>query len=228
MHRISPVMLGGRGGHMSSSTIYYINPPPDGDYLLELAQKISKDGYSLSFGEKEILLMTETKQILLDKGPTAILSQEVLTEEVLPDNTPRNAVLDTLKYKLNRCSASQSLHIIDPYLYPSTQDSDYVSDFINIFEATLKLCSYVSIATKANRNASLEQQIENEIKKVNPQVSILKKYTNVFHDRFWIVDDVRGVFVGTSLNGIGKRYAIIDYLQENDAQEIVQRYNQIP
>jgi len=213
---------------MSSSTIYYINPPPDGDYLIELAQRLSTDGYNLSSGEKEILLMTGIKQILLDKGPTAILSQELLTEEVLPDNTPRNAVLDTLKYKLNHCSATRSLHIIDPYLYPSIQDPDYVSDFIKIFEATLRLCSCVSIATKANRNASLERKIENEINKVNPQISILRKYTNVFHDRIWIVDDVRGVFVGTSLNGIGKRYAVIDYLQENDAREIVQRYNQIP
>jgi len=213
---------------MSPSTIYYIDPTPDGEYLLELAQNMSNDGYRLSFGEKEILLMAETKQMLLDKGPTVILSQELLMEEVLPDNTPRNAVLDTLKYKLNRCSATQSLHIIDPYLYPSAQDPDYVTDFISIFAATLRLCSCVHIATRARRNAGLETQIENEIRQVNPQISIRKKYTDVFHDRFWIIDDIRGVFVGTSLNGIGKRYAIIDYLQENDAREIVQRYNQIP
>ena len=213
---------------MSSNTIYYIKPPPDGDYLLELAQKLSSDGYSISYTEKEILLMTELKQTLLDKGATAILSQELLTEEVLPDNTPRNAVFDTLKYLLNRCSPTQSLHIIDPYLYPSNQDSDYITDFIDIFEATLKLCSRVSIATLPNRNTSLEQQIENKIKRVNSQISIQTKYTNVFHDRFWIADDVRGVFVGTSLNGIGKRYAVIDYLHEDDAKNIVQRYNQIP
>jgi len=57
---------------------------------------------------------------------------------------------------------------------------------------------------------------------------ISTKYSDVFHDRFWIADEVRGVFVGTSLNGIGRRYAIIDYLQQRDVVDIVQRYDQIP
>jgi hypothetical protein len=30
-----------------------------------------------------------------------------------------------------------------------------------------------------------------------------------FHDRFWIADGARGLFVG---NGLGKRYALADYL----------------
>ena len=213
---------------MSSRTIYFIEPPPSGDYLIELAQQLSNDGFNLSYTEKEILLMTEMKQVLLEKGATSILSQQLLTEEVLPDSTPRNAVLDTLKYKLNRCLPQQSLHIIDPYLYPSNYDSDYISDFVGIFQSALELCGHVKIATIQNRNKNLEHQIDNEINNINSQISITKKYTNVFHDRFWIADEERGVFVGTSLNGIGRRYAIIDYLQENDAKEIVQRYSQIP
>jgi len=112
---------------MTTNTVYFIEPSPDGDYLIELEQSLSKDGYSLSYTEKDILLMTELKQLLLEKGATAILEQESLLEAILPDNTPRNAVLDTLKYKLNHCSPMQSLHIIDPYLYPTGNDADYIA-----------------------------------------------------------------------------------------------------
>ncbi len=172
--------------------------------------------------------MTEMKQVLLEKGATSILSQQLLTEEVLPDSTPRNAVIDTLKYKLNRCNPKNSLHIIDPYLFPSNYDSDYVTDFVEIFRSAIEVCNHIKICTLQNRNTNLEQQIESQIQNINIQISIEKKYSNVFHDRFWIADDERGVFVGTSLNGIGRRYAVVDYLQEADAKEIVQRYNQIP
>lgn len=213
---------------MHSKTIYFIEPSPNGDYLLDLAQKLSSDGYSLSYTEKEIFLMTEMKQVLLEKGATSILSQQLLTEEVLPDSTPRNAILDTLKYKLNRCAPQQSLHIIDPYLYPTNYDSDYIAYFVQIFKSVMEACNYIKICTLQNRNTNLERQIENAIKNINSQISIENKYSNVFHDRFWIADSERGVFVGTSLNGIGRRYAVIDYLQETDAKEIVQRYNQIP
>ena len=213
---------------MTLKTIYFIEPPPDGDYLINLAQKLSSDGYSLSYIDKEIFLTTEIKQVLLDKGITSILSQQLLPEEVLPDSTPRNAVIDILKYKLNRCNPNDSLHIIDPYLYPSNYDQDYIADFVEIFKASIKACNHIKICTLQNRNSNLEQQIENQIHTINPQISIEKKYSNVFHDRFWIADNERGVFVGTSLNGIGRRYAVVDYLQEEDAKEIVNRYNQIP
>lgn len=213
---------------MTSNTIYLIEPSPDGDYLIDLAQKLSGDGFSLSYTDKEILLMTEIKQVLLEKGATSILSQQLLTEEVLPDSTPRNAVLDTLKFKLNRCNPINSLHIIDPYLYPSNYDQDYLNDFVSIFQGAIKACGYLNICTLQNRNTNLEQQIESQIQSINPNISINKKYSNVFHDRFWIADEERGVFVGTSLNGVGRRYAVIDYLQEEDAKEIVTRYNQIP
>ena len=213
---------------MASKTIYFIEPPPDGDYLIYLAQKLSGDGYRLSYTDKEIFLMTEIKRVLLEKGATSILSQQLLTEEVLPDSTPSNAVLDTLKYKLNRCNPNDSLHIIDPYLYPSNHDPDYIADSVNIFQDAIETCNYIKICTLQNRNTNLERQIESQILSINPQVSIEKKYSNVFHDRFWIADNERGVFVGTSLNGVGRRYAVVDYLQEEDAKEIINRYNQIP
>ncbi len=213
---------------MTSKTIYFIEPPPDGDYLIDLSQKLSSDGYSLSYTDKKTILMTEMKQVLLEKGATAILSKQLLAEEVLPDSTPRNAVLDTLKFKLNRCTPSTSLHIIDPYVYPSNYDQDYINYFVSIFQDAIKVCSHLKICTLQNRNTSLEQQIESQIRGINQNISIEKKYSNVFHDRFWIADEEKGLFVGTSLNGVGRRYAVIDYLQEEDAKEIVKRYNQIP
>jgi hypothetical protein len=43
-----------------------------------------------------------------------------------------------------------------------------------------------------------------------------------FHDRFWLADGARGLVVGTSLNGLGKRYALVDFMQPSDVRDVVQ------
>ena len=65
------------------------------------------------------------------------------------------------------------------------------------------------------------------IQKINTSIKVSQKYTDDFHDRFWIIDDKKGLFIGTSLNGIGKRYSLIDYLQDSDVANITLRYKQI-
>ena len=37
----------------------------------------------------------------------------------------------------------------------------------------------------------------------NPSCRLTHRTSNDFHDRLWIADRERGLFVGTSLNGIG-------------------------
>ena len=173
---------------MKSNEIFFIDPLPDHEYKLNLHQHMKNDGYSLSYHDKKSFILSEIKSVLLEKGATSILTAQQLNEEVLPDNTPRSAILDTLRYKLDQCRATQDLLIIDPYLYPTSPDVDYQQYFLSIFEKTLKDCSNLHIATLSNRNTTLEQSINTAIRQLNPSISINTKYTNIFHDRFWIAD----------------------------------------
>ena len=45
--------------------------------------------------------------------------------------------------------------------------------------------------------------------------------TNDFHDRFCIADEVKALFIGTSLNGIGRKYALADFMEDEDTATIV-------
>ena len=66
------------------------------------------------------------------------------------------------------------------------------------------------------------------VQQVKAGLAVTVRYTNTFHDRFWIADQTKGVFCGTSLNGIGIRYSLADYLKEEDVQEIVARAASVP
>jgi hypothetical protein len=213
---------------MAPNSVYFLDPEPEGLTLIELANLLRERGFGLSQSTKDVLLMESVKQLLKDQGATRILSRQLLTEEVLPDHVPRSLLLETLNYKLDRCAATASMTIIDPYLYPHARDANYENDLTDVLRRVVGKIGTLRVATFQSRDANLERRIDTSVRAMNPNVQIEKKYTNVFHDRFWIADDARGLFLGTSLNGIGNRYALVDYLSDDDALAIVQRYRSIP
>ncbi len=205
-------------------TIYFTEPPLPGDLVLELAQRLSEQGYSLNQTDEDVVVRLGTGDLLREIGVSKTLRLQPLTEAVLPDNTPREVLLDTIRYQLAQCKAVHTLLVVDPYLFPAQPDLTYKDDLISLFRAAATAGLAIEIATKANRNTALQAAVVADIQQINPSVSPLFKYTDAFHDRFWIADGERGVFMGTSLNGIGRRYAVADYLAEEDARAIAHRY----
>jgi hypothetical protein len=55
-----------------------------------------------------------------------------------------------------------------------------------------------------------------------PGLSVAHRTSNTFHDRFWIDPiSTKGFLCGTSLNGLGKRYALVDHLEPTDAADVL-------
>lgn len=58
---------------------------------------------------------------------------------------------------------------------------------------------------------------------VNREIEV--EYSDAFHDRFWIANGNKGFISGTSLNGVGKRYSLIEILSEEDVTSIMDIVN---
>ena len=54
------------------------------------------------------------------------------------------------------------------------------------------------------------------------------EYKLEINDRFWIGDQTRGIVIGTSLTGLGNRYALMDYISDQDSADIYARYQALP
>lgn len=210
------------------NTCYFLTPEPGGEELIAIAQSMSGMGYNLSYSTKSIVCRLEAREILRDHGARSVLTWGPINEAVLPDNTPRDELLDTLRYQLGRCAAAETLLVIDPYLFPATPDPTYEADLVSLLEPSARAGLRIDIVTKSNRNTALEASVIASLKTMNAAVVVTCKYSNVFHDRFWIADGERGLFVGTSLNGLGRRYAVADYLWEQDARDVAQRHAALP
>lgn len=126
----------------------------------------------------------------------------------------------------------EELLIIDPYLFPTPDpnhpDPHYLSYVESIIGNTLIKIDRLRIVTLTNRHVATETAFTTMAQGKKGTLSIALKHTNAFHDRFWIADGDRGLFVGTSLNSIGRRYSLVDYLRDEDAADIYARYNALP
>ena len=214
--------------------VFFTNKKLGGEQLMHVLQYLQEHGADAAYAnDEDVYFLEKAGRILLEKGATRVLRDAaVLEEAVLPDGIPRSDLADTIRYMLTLMNPKQELLIIDPYLFPTPNpnypDPNYVAFLESVIGDTLTKIDRLRIVTKTNRHAATEAAFNGMAQGTKAALNIATKYTSAFHDRFWIADGVRGLFVGTSLNGIGKRYSLIDYLRDEDAVDIYARYNALP
>jgi hypothetical protein len=95
-----------------------------------------------------------------------------------------------------------------------------LDNLISVLAPILDIVTRIAVVTSQKHDARLFGELRDFLK--IRKCEVLLRTSESFHDRFWIADRARGLFVGTSLNGIGKRYALADYMDEADVRTIVE------
>ena len=99
--------------------------------------------------------------------------------------------------------------------------------FREIFCPVIPSIVSVRFITEPQYDKVLYENIGYVLRDINPKVSVKIKTTREFHDRFWIVDEKKGLFIGTSLNGLGRKYALTDFINDEDIADIVEKLKQL-
>ncbi|OFY17738.1 MAG: hypothetical protein A2W98_08530 [Bacteroidetes bacterium GWF2_33_38] len=158
---------------------------------------------------------------LVEKGQTRILTPEIKYEAT---GTPYNRakdIIEVFKKFLDRIISSEHLIIIDYYMFTDDNENMKYSDFITqIFSKHLKKLQKVTFVTsKKKYKKHTEKAIYDSFLNVKSQLKLETKFSDLFHDRLWLCGK-RGLFVGASFNGLGKKYCLIDYVDKNDIMDI--------
>ncbi|KAB3527111.1 hypothetical protein [Alkaliphilus serpentinus] len=142
---------------------------------------------------------------------------EILNEDVMWRNMTDNEKAIKFNDYLQSIDAHHGeLIIIDPYIFPKRYDSNYI-DFLSTLLNSCQLLSVKFVTTSANFNQDVHDSI---VSRLNcPSVKV--HFTDEYHDRLWIANERSGFFLGTSLNGIGKKTSIIQSLEPEDVVDIV-------
>jgi hypothetical protein len=195
------------------------------ELLIDLASQLQQQNIRVYFTNDDS--WEKCQKLLMEKGAKYILSIRRLQEAVLrkvENRDSRALLVRVLATQLESLSPSSDLIIEDPYFFSVNlaNKAEYLDVFRQIFSAVIPKIASLRIVTKAEYNVELYQSIRDIVTSLNPQINISHKTTGDFHDRFWIADEARGLFVGCSLNGIGKRYALVDFMENDDVVQIVE------
>ena len=162
-------------------------------------------------------------------GLASLMARTLLLEALVAPGTTMTTVLPLLHAFLGSLAITTDLVIVDPYFFAPTRDAAYpqlVQQVLQPLLPTLRNLSIVTLANKPKRKKVVDQTsvvaVANALVSASPNLNFVHKTSNDFHDRFWI-DPIggKGLIVGTSLNGLGKKYALVDHLNQADAADVI-------
>lgn len=126
-------------------------------------------------------------------------------------------ILDSLK------SQGNTVIITDNYLFPKTYDDIYKKYLKNILNH-LKAKKIIHLGNERAFNKNLFDYVKFELS--FSKTSLNHENVNDFHDRFWITKEtLSGMVIGSSLNGIGKKFCYYNELNRQDVETILNYLN---
>jgi len=197
--------------------------PIEAELLKELGNRLQQRGIEVYILDVDTYCLEMCHKLIMEKGPRYILSLERFQEAVLPKIGSIDLLIKVLSNYLQALSPSKDLTIVDPYFFPvkPSDRAEYLGTFREIFGLVIPKVAMVRFITNPKHDRALYEDIKSVLIDLNPEINVVHKMTEDFHDRYWIADEVKGLFIGTSLNGIGKKYALVDFMEDEDTATIV-------
>ena len=189
--------------------------------LEELLAAVEPLGFELRIGIRFALVESELKRLVAEKGVSYVWQLVRLQEALLARTQNAPAIVTLLSNMLSRLAPTQDFVIVDRFLLPKSNSSDYLKTLVSLIEPISRAVRQLILVTSRNYNPQLLTDLTAQVSRPGSNCLITHRISDTFHDRFWIADRQRGLFIGTSLNGIGLRYALADYMRENDVRDIV-------
>lgn len=109
--------------------------------------------------------------------------------------------------------------VTDNYLFKPTNDSQYEHD-LKLILKSLSASKVIHYGEDKNINKKLFNSVKEYLKQ--NETILTHKNLSDFHDRFWITKETnKGVVIGTSLNGIGKKIFYYNEIKDEESVEVL-------
>ncbi len=176
-----------------------------------------------------VYFRSEFVEEIVNHGLITFLSFEPMNEDVSTPRTPPDVVVTMMVRYLEKIGVDNELIVIDPYFFAPRVDSTYPATLVNILTPFASKLKDLRIVTASHQNAysaGTRQVVEEALGRSFPSLRVHHTTSNEIHDRFWISNGrTKGILTGTSLNGLGRKYTIMDYLQDADVATLVNEFS---
>ncbi|HRE73642.1 MAG TPA: hypothetical protein PK637_00935 [Flavobacteriales bacterium] len=166
----------------------------------------------------------EIEKHILDHGLSSLIGIQPLNEQLIAKGESENKIVTFFQKYLDKVGIDNELIIVDPYFYAPTSNANYHLMINSLLAPYIANITTLKIITFPGGKISppVKVSVESTLIGANPHLAIEHKTSNDYHDRFLISNNrEKGIIVGTSFNGLGNKYALIDRLNTSDVREIV-------
>ncbi|WBA10276.1 hypothetical protein [Salinivibrio kushneri] len=159
---------------------------------------------------------------VVSNGFDSLLRYSVVMDDVTTPSMHFDDIENVFHRFVERLNPADELIIIDPYFYPKQEQlEDIANKFISLISPIYSSLKNITVVSNGN-NKSVSSKFHAYLKRSNSGLLVKDIITNEFHDRFWINPvNQKGLIVGTSINGIGKKISLVDKLRDEDVELIL-------
>lgn len=162
-------------------------------------------------------------------GLNSYLRRSGILECVVGKNEPLSVITSLTSDYVNEilisANANQELIIVDPYLFKHNShcsSADLQNRITNILRSsTNKISKIICVTDNANYEVAIKNAVESSLQSINSTLTIDVKFSTDYHDRFWIANRKKGFVMGTSINGLGNKMCLIDFIDALDVNDVV-------
>jgi hypothetical protein len=153
-------------------------------------------------------------------GLSSMYRFDFVMEDITSPSLSINEIENVVGKFVAQLDGAKRLLIIDPYLYAKSNAVNVADVFKNLLGKACSALEEIIFVTNGEK-ADVKVAMHVAVGALVPQCKIVDVATDQFHDRFWVDPDAgRGLVMGTSLNGLGRKVALVDRLQDADAVEV--------
>lgn len=200
----------------------------DSQKALDFIEKdIIKFAKNLNLGVERLKAYIDYDKVLsifVEKKNLKYITEEIFY--IYNDDERSTYVVDTIKEKIKELclNDNSTLIITDPYFMSCGNSSDsYQALLRNIFNDGKK---YKIKLFKPRGNEQIFNEFKNNMNLMNKDAEVI--CCNNIHDRFWVCPENRKGFVmGTSLNGLGRKFCYISMMNQEDVESVLRFINEI-
>lgn len=165
------------------------------------------------------ILRDEIQKHIVEHGLSSLFYTSLACDEITHPGLHTDQIEAIVLGIMRKLDGMRHLLIVDPYFYDDDPASlALLEKIVASMSSRLERVTLITNGTRADKRGAMHSVF----KKVVPLIQIKDSVSDEFHDRYWInLDSAKGVIVGTSLNGIGKKISMIDYASPADSKKII-------
>jgi hypothetical protein len=207
---------------LPDSSVIGVKNLKDGEDISHFFKRFYESELSRDFGVYRLsldALRPYIQQHIIEHGLSSLFYNHMTCDAVMHPGFTTDEIEAIVLGIMSKLDGVKHLIIIDAFFYDDKPECLLLLE--KIVRSMSSKLERVTLITHGKRE-SMRPGMHNVFSTVVPGIQINDVVTEDFHDRYWIdVENTKGVMVGTSLNGIGKKVAMIDHASFADTGEIV-------